>query len=305
VWSPTKKRETWNRHNLQTSSVSYTELSCIENQLENLVPQVDHMIIAGDFNVDYSKQDTLGYKFLKQTLDPYNVTQIINLPTRTTSNTSTIIDHIYVSHSLVSPEVYVEDMTQIRNRNGNSLSDHNLIYFHLPFLKPAVKIATKKHIRCFAKINIDELRYDAKALSFDAIKDTNDVNVKISLFNEEVSSLFNQHAPLKSVTSKRAKPEWLTHNISEMIKARRKAYNAFNRTRAQEKWRFYVNIRNEVSKAVQREKKSFAKYKLDKCSDAKQMWNGLKSLGLKQRTPKTIPSHLQNPDLINDFFINS
>jgi hypothetical protein len=116
------------------------------------------------------------------------------------------------------------------------------------------------------------------------------------------SSLFNQHALLKSVTSKRAKPEWLTHNISEMIKARRKAYNAFNRTRAQEKWRFYVNIRSEVSKAVQREKKSFAKYKLDKCSDAKQMWNGLKSLGLKQRTPKTIPSHLQNPDLINDFF---
>jgi hypothetical protein len=39
-----------------------------------------------------------------------------------------------------------------------------------------------------------------------------------------------------------------------MIKARRKAYNAFNRTRAQEKWRFYVNILNEVSKAVQREK---------------------------------------------------
>jgi hypothetical protein len=35
------------------------------------------------------------------------------------------------------------------------------------------------------------------------------------------------------------------------------------------------------------------------------MWNGLKSLELKQRTPKTIPSHLQNPDLINDFFINS
>jgi hypothetical protein len=147
-------------------------------------------------------------------------------------------------------------MRQIRNRNGNSLSDHNLIYFHLPFLKPAVKIATKKHIRCFSKINIDELRHDTKALSFDAIKDTNDVNVKISLFNEEVSSLFNEHAPLKSVTSKRAKPEWLTHNISEMIKARRKAYNAFNRTRAQEKWRFYVNIRNEVSKAVQREKKA-------------------------------------------------
>jgi hypothetical protein len=92
-----------------------------------------------------------------------------------------------------------------------------------------------------------------------------------------------------------------------MIKARRKAYNAFKPscTRAQEKWRFYVNIRNEVSKAVQREKKSFAKYKLDKCSDAKQMWNGLKSLGLKQRTLKTIPSHLQNPDLIDDFFINS
>jgi hypothetical protein len=35
------------------------------------------------------------------------------------------------------------------------------------------------------------------------------------------------------------------------------------------------------------------------------MWNGLKALELKQRTPKTIPSHLQNPDLINDFFINS
>jgi hypothetical protein len=75
-------------------SVSYKGLSCIENQLENLVPQVDHMIIAGDFNVDYSKQDTLGYKFLKQTLGPYNVTQIINLSTRTTSNTSTITDHI-------------------------------------------------------------------------------------------------------------------------------------------------------------------------------------------------------------------
>jgi hypothetical protein len=58
---------------------------------------IDYKIIAGDFNVDYSKQDTHGYKFLKQTRDPYNVTQIINLPTRTTSNTSTIIDHMSVT----------------------------------------------------------------------------------------------------------------------------------------------------------------------------------------------------------------
>jgi hypothetical protein len=66
---------------------------------------------------------------------------------------------VYVSHSLVSPEVYVEDMSQIRNRNGNSLSDHNLIYFYLPFLKPAVKIATKKHIRKMLYFALQAFRF--------------------------------------------------------------------------------------------------------------------------------------------------
>jgi hypothetical protein len=50
---------------------------------------------------------------------------------------------VYVSHSLVSPEVYVEDMRQIRNRNGNSLSDQPNI-FSFTIFKASCEDSNKK-----------------------------------------------------------------------------------------------------------------------------------------------------------------
>ena len=56
------------------------------------------MVILGDFNLDFVKSEK--YKKWNNLYMCYNLTQLIDVPTRVTGTSETIIDHIYVTSAV-------------------------------------------------------------------------------------------------------------------------------------------------------------------------------------------------------------
>ena len=77
--------------------VHYSEwLHCMDILLEKCHNENKRFILLGDFNIDLVSTVCQRNSWIN-TFQNYNLTQIIKEPTRITSESKTLIDHIYVS----------------------------------------------------------------------------------------------------------------------------------------------------------------------------------------------------------------
>ena len=67
---------------------------CLENTINKLPPDCD-TILLGDFN--YCLLGNKNNK-LSEMLNTHGFTQIMNIPTRVTANSTSLIDHIYTNN---------------------------------------------------------------------------------------------------------------------------------------------------------------------------------------------------------------
>ena len=121
-------------------------LSCwyehFECYLEAVIQKSDHIIILGDLNVNLLKTKN---HLLIDLCATYGLSQIVNMPTRVTETSVTLIDHIYVSNeSNVSEKIvskfnisdhYPTGLTWKLGclRNSNHTDNHHIIrYRKLP-----------------------------------------------------------------------------------------------------------------------------------------------------------------------------
>ncbi|CAC5381836.1 unnamed protein product [Mytilus coruscus] len=63
-----------------------------ENEIEKAYSYNDHIVLAGDFNIDFLKP---LHKKWKCILSVHDIYQLVNEPTRVTKNSVTLIDHLY------------------------------------------------------------------------------------------------------------------------------------------------------------------------------------------------------------------
>jgi exonuclease III len=88
----------------------------LENTLNHFLQPNTTYLICGDLNINFSvrSKDTLKLETLMNT---FNLTQVVDFPTRITNNNGTLIDTIFVDTSLC-------DKIQVKP-HINGLSDHN------------------------------------------------------------------------------------------------------------------------------------------------------------------------------------
>lgn len=92
----------------------YDKLKCLLNHCD----LHKEIIIVGDFNINWIEKKTR--KNLKQVTDHFNLTQLIEQPTRITARSKTLIDLLFVSQ----PERITKTFNYM-----TGLSDHNAIFF--------------------------------------------------------------------------------------------------------------------------------------------------------------------------------
>ena len=152
-------------------------------------------IIIGDINCDIDTPLDNNTRHLSCVLNSFHYNQLIKEPTRTTSTTSTIIDHIMsnrpdvVSSSCVKP---------------CGISDHDVLYLIRNARAPKLKIPPKTiDIRNRKRFNIHEFQHDLKGIPMEHIqlvsKDADEVWLRWKAF---FLSILDKHAPVASVKVK-------------------------------------------------------------------------------------------------------
>lgn len=270
----------------------------LESVLCVLDPEHDHLLLLGDLNIDLLDFENRLTKQLLNLLESFSLRQSVSEPTRCTSTSSKLLDIVAHSNNLknVVSKVF----------NNCNISDHCLVscLISTPKRKVAPFLYTFRDIK---NMNNADFLADLHRMNFQPIFEAGDVNVKVDLLNQIVTSLFDFHAPIKTVKISKSAAPWLTGAIRLLMRERDKAFHRYNRTKNNHHWEYYKNLRNEVNYAIKREKAAYFQYKCRTATKAN-LWKDLRALNIMNNNSKvnsSVPSSLEDPHQINDYFLSN
>ena len=138
-------------------------------------------------------------KCLSRLLFTYEFSQLIKEPTRTTSNSKTIIDHIITNRT---------DLVSSSGIIYCSISDHDAVFMQKKMSRPKLRLPPKTvSVRNFKHFDRNEFLDDLKMAYFDEIKNyTNDANAICLLRKNVYIDIFNKCAPVTNIRLKGIHP---------------------------------------------------------------------------------------------------
>ena len=201
------------------------DISHFSAALNETISNIKDNILAitlGDINIDLldeNKSNTYLNNYFAKNFIP-----CITIPTRITSRSASIIDHIFVK---IPPK-----LIQIKCSSGNlitDLSDHlpNFTFLDLKTQntkkRPFVRLFTEKNKKLFA----DKLHEEAPLIN---TNDLTDPNRAYNIFSNNYLRLFNKHFPLTKLSKKAAKDKpYVTSGIKVSIKFKNKLYKKYKK----------------------------------------------------------------------------
>ena len=169
------------------------------NELESLFGRLESQnkesIIMGDTNCDFDTPLANDTKHLNNILNSFGYSQLIKDPTRTTSTTSTIIDHVMTNR----PEIIT-----CSGVIPCGISDHDALYLIRNVRAPKLKVPPKfTNVRNYKQFNIKDFQSDLKAIPMEHIKlVSKDVNEMWLRWKTFLLNILNKHAPVASIKVK-------------------------------------------------------------------------------------------------------
>ena len=266
--------------------------------------------MLGDLNINLlfqGRQIPNGIRSYREFCAHHGLKQLINVPTRITKHSSTLLDHI---------------LTNTKEKNSQSgiidvgLSDHQMIYCTRKVLKPKSNKKTYIKIRSLKHYTKELLLKQLTCVEFPDYSIYEDVNEAYSDFTQKVSAVINAIAPMKEICIKNKTEEWVDEEIFEGIRIRDKYFRKFKRTRLHIDDVDYRKARNRLQNIVKNKKRNFVTQKLsENMAKPKELWKSLKSLGLPSKNDASSKICLKenneisfepkrNAEIFKDFFAN-
>ena len=205
----------------------------------------------------------------------FGLKQLIKVPTRTTTSSSTIIDHILASYPERVTQCGVIDI---------SLSDHQLIYCTRKISR--IKRGSHKQIqfRSFKHYTVDLFGQELSKLNFPNYQNYNEINEAYNDFIQKIMSVIDKVVPIKERRFKQNSQEWYDGEIADEIKNRDKLFKKFKKSKLHIDKDIYNASRYKVRKMIFDKKRSFFEKKLsESIGKPKDLWKALKSLVLSNK----------------------
>lgn len=259
----------------------------LDDLLSQVAPIYDNIIILGDVNVDQNFDNPVA-----NCMTSYDFAQLIHEPTRITSTTEKLIDVIFFNQP-----------TLVKNTgtlNADLISDHKIIYCEI-CLSHQPRTPRLITYRDFKNLDLNMLYIDLNSINWDHIYYVNDIEAKVDFLVSNIQLLFNKHAPFKTARVTKPYAPWLTYAVKEMMKERNRALSKYKNTKNYDDWITYKRLRNMTLSAIRQEKAAYLTYNQN-CKDTRKLWKAVNTLNIKQKNYIEIPSNLQNPNQINDYF---
>lgn len=264
---------------------SKTFIKNLETKVMQLNQNKKTFYIAGDFNINTA--DTCSSPVIndyKNMLNSSGISCIITKPTRVTSSSSSLIDHILTNdiHNTIHPGVVQTDM----------LSDHYPIFCNITkntnnsknkrgSFKP---IKYRDYTNFTAESYKDELN-DALCNFIDrklSCADASNLNELYNNFTCIITETINAHAPMRLASRKRQKllkRPWRSKGIFISIKRKQKMYKTHFLSNNEKLIAIYKKYCAKLNKVKYAAKKTFFGKEFDKHkTNPRKTWQTIKSL---------------------------
>ena len=272
-----------------------------DNHLDKVLGCEKEIYLMGDFNRDLM-QDNIKQSWLEY-MESFGLHQIVNMPTRVTDQSATLIDHIYSN-------TYANILTSVVPKLG--LSDHFPIFVSRKTNGASDVKNTHYTISYRSYKNFDENKFidELQSTPWDIIKVFDDVNDIVETWSSLFCDIVDKHLPLRQHRVKRKQqPKWLTADIIDAIKTR----DRFKSLDNQEQYKIW---RNKVSKMIKASKKrQYSEIINENVNNPSSVWKLFKELGASKRNigtsilslkinDKTIDNPAEISTEFNKFFVS-
>lgn len=258
----------------------YVKPKCVQKHIENilnLIPKKSNLIIAGDFNIDLQKKNSIldTRNFMDKMLSK-NLYQVINAPTRITDHSSTLIDHIYIRTN-----------NRLNIRRGimlQSISDHLCTFISLTKQeKNHANIPQKTRI--LNDVNIELFKNKLSDIHNAVTNNlTCSTNYIWNLFTNNIKSMYEECFPLKTLSKNQLKNKaWFTAGLKKSAKTKEKLYKNWLANKTEPKALKYKNYKNAYNKALRLAKQNYYRKLFSTDTDNKKMWTEVKTIISKRK----------------------
>ena len=185
----------------------------IESLFQNLDNEHKEQIIVGDFNCDLLQDNLKNHtKRLNDIVNLFQLEQIINLPTRITDSTSSLLDIALVTN----PEnILQHGVLHV------GISDHSLIYvcrkLSPNLIKNQVKVIRSRDYKNYMQGNFN---FDLSNALLNMDWENDDPNGLWENFKTTFNYVSDVHVPIKSRRVRNKIAPWLTNEIKKNINKR-------------------------------------------------------------------------------------
>jgi len=269
------------------------------------------LFIFGDFNYDFLCADKC--KDLKNLLSSFNLTQEVLHPTRTSPNSSTLLDPFITRSTNLST-------TSLINVGLPLASDHCTI--NVIVNQPERVKSVRRTKWCLDRGDYPGLREAIQATNWTFLDDDDMTFDSLSAaFLDKLTKLFETYIPTKDFFLRPKDKPWMSSDIRRCIRKRNRSHVKAKRTNKTEDWETFRKLRNETQMLVRRRKRDYTQSLFDDITSttgaSPDWWRLLKTLS--KRSSSTIPTlrmetthdikYADDPtdkaNMLNDFFISN
>ena len=278
-----------------------TSLSCFDSDLtENFIYASSFNVpiyLLGDLNCRLENSDDPGAKALVNFCRSYNLSILINTPTRVTETSKSILDVI-----LASDTRQVQTATVMES----SISDHELIYVTLRLKKTRSKpiYITTRSFKHYCPIDFNN---DVSLAPWSIVDVFDDVEDKIYAFDSLFTEILDRHAPVKTFKA-RCKPNpCVTDNIRGLMKTRDDWRKKAKKTNDPLSWTAYRYFRQEVKREIRIAEREFVAEQIQRNpNNTNNIWKAIRQcVPNKSTSQRTFSKSVKSvADEFNQFFVS-
>ena len=238
------------------------------------------LVLLGDFNVNLlnASTDSEVTKFI-DLLSCYLLLPNINVPTRLTSTSKTLIDNIFCNYS---------DSSFVSGNIITCISDHLPQFLITPNCKSNSKPISKYSFRDWSKFDQDQFLHDYSEINWnDKLKLHNkNVDSSFNIFIDTINNLIDKHLPSKICKNKKYQQKlkpWITPGIIKSMSIRDKLYHTFlhcknpvKKLTFKNRYNFYRNL--IVSLCRKSKISHYSNFFNTNLNNSKRIWGEINSL---------------------------
>ncbi len=244
----------------------------LHSQIEKAQEYGLPLFLLGDLNVDLLNAANPNLPEISKWQKSFDLVQLIASPTRITTSSSTLIDHIYCSN--------LKNVIEAKSRPCH-FSDHNMIYCRIKRSDDKIsKPTTTRLRRDYKKISDDNLIMFFSNVHWNDFYSKNDVNQKWLWLQNLLLSARDSLAPghIVRIQQRHQVDEWETEEIRVLRRQCNLALYKWKKTRGLEERLAFFRVREDFERKKLDAKSLFYRNKCAVAKNSKDRWRTLNFL---------------------------